>query len=265
MIKVGIRMKYQSSFLLAEINKKINKQGGIPTVLDNFILSELYSKDQSILFKKIINSKNLSSSRYEQVSKRMERIKASELSLLCRLYSQGKNEVYLWKGQPLFKNLYDKSIYELIIYEICPLTIIEFGATPTSLSWLKSVVNEYNYNTKVMGVNIKDFQIEENIDYLNIDANDIQNIKYKKLLDNLEHPLIIIEDCHVNTKGILELFSNLMRPGDYIIIEDSISKQKEINDWAINKMNFFVDTRYTDFFGINSVSAVNSIIKKMGD
>ncbi|MGX4670420.1 CmcI family methyltransferase [Cerasibacillus sp. JNUCC 74] len=258
-------MNKKQSSLKEKINKKIMRQGGIPTILDNFILNELYNGNKSTLLKKIITSDKLSAARYQPILERIEKTNGSELPFLSRLYSQGKNEVYRWKGQPLFKSIYDKAIYELLIYETCPSTIIEFGATETSLRWLKSVINQYQYKTRLIGINIVNINNKDELEYLNINANDIQDEKYNKFFINLEHPLIIIEDCHVNTKGILEFFSDLIHPGDYIIIEDSISKQKEIKQWAINRINFFVDTRYTDFFGINTVSATNSIITKVGD
>ncbi|MEV3160396.1 hypothetical protein ABNC97_20525 [Paenibacillus larvae] len=54
-----------------------------------------------------------------------------------------------------------------------------------------------------------------------------------------------------------------MVAGDYIIIEDSLTKQEDVGQWGSkNEQDFTVDTYYTDFFGINATSAVNTIITK---
>ena len=55
-----------------------------------------------------------------------------------------------------------------------------------------------------------------------------------------------------------------MQRGDYVDVEDSKKQQNSIGAFIMNDQNsFMTDTFYTDFFGRNSVSAKNSILKKV--
>ena len=38
---------------------------------------------------------------------------------------------------------------------------------------------------------------------------------------NVTHPLVLIDDVHINTPGILNYFHQFLKPGDYIIVEDT--------------------------------------------
>jgi hypothetical protein len=53
----------------------------------------------------------------------------------------------------------------------------------------------------------------------------------------------------------------ILENGDYLIIEDSMPKQDRIAE-AIAGRPYLVDSNYTDFFGINCTSAINSIFVK---
>jgi hypothetical protein len=52
--------------------------------------------------------------------------------------------------------------------------------------------------------------------------------------------------------------------GDYLVIEDSYTKQNRISEMIVGQ-RYLIDSKYTDFFGINCTSAVNSIFLKSGN
>ncbi len=56
----------------------------------------------------------------------------------------------------------------------------------------------------------------------------------------------------------------ILRAGDYLFVEDSLRKQTPIGE-AIASRPYSIDTKYTDFFGINCTSAMNSIFVKNDD
>ena len=82
----------------------------------------------------------------------------------------------------------------------------------------------------------------------------------------------MVEDAHVNLKGILEYFDRFTQPGDYICVEDTnpivpavagqgLIKELGYTAYGPQKLNdlksfligrsqrYLVDQRYTDFFG----------------
>ena len=71
---------------------------------------------------------------------------------------------------------------------------------------------------------------------------------------------LIIEDAHINVTEVLLSADSFLSKGDYLIVEDSAEKVKDIAyflDKAQNK--YLVDNYYVDFFGRNCCSAVDSI------
>lgn len=244
--------------------EKVSNQNGIPTILDNYILncskSYLQGEDNKLL-EKIIRSFELSKKRYVKLTDRLENMNAGELNHLTRLYSQGKKDVLKYKGEPLFKSVFDKAIYEMLIYELKPGTIIELGSTNASLNWLSNLIRDYKLETFLVGVDIN--KLKNNYaKTIKMDVNKIELLSEIINLKNLKRPLLVIEDCHINIPVVLKFFDQYLNKGDYLLIEDSFNKQSILKQWAYSTTNYFVDTKYTDYFGINTTSAINSIIMK---
>ncbi|NUK32089.1 cephalosporin hydroxylase [Parageobacillus sp. VR-IP] len=252
---------------LKNIEEKVsNKQQNIPTILDNYFLQQgqAYINQEDIdskLLESLIFSQTFNLRRLVPVYERVKKVKSTELNTIAKLYSQGKKEPFQWKGKPLFKSIYDMAVYQLLIYDLNPGTIIEIGATESSLNWFYDMTRLLSPKTQVYGFNIKNVN-SSNCKFIQGDARYIEYYFTEKVLGKLEHPLLIIEDCHVNTEGILTYFSHYMKYGDYIIIEDSLPKQSILESWSSNISEFYTDTYFTDYFGINTVSAINSIIIK---
>jgi cephalosporin hydroxylase len=51
----------------------------------------------------------------------------------------------------------------------------------------------------------------------------------------------------------------MMRSGDYLVVEDAVDKQAQIRDGL---SGLLIDTRYTDFFGVNVTSAWNGVLTR---
>ena len=83
----------------------------------------------------------------------------------------------------------------------------------------------------------------------------------------------MVEDAHVNLKGVLEYFDRFTQPGDYICVEDTNpivpgvvgqglikelgyvafgpQKLNELKSFLIGRsQRYLVNQRYTDFFGL---------------
>jgi cephalosporin hydroxylase len=73
---------------------------------------------------------------------------------------------------------------------------------------------------------------------------------------------VIIEDYHAADAETLIEAERILRPGDYLVIEDSLVKQDLIRQ-VLSRDSFQIDTQLTDFFGINCTSAVNGILRRV--
>ncbi|MCM3268657.1 CmcI family methyltransferase [Paenibacillus elgii] len=244
------------------------KQEGIPTFFDNLVVSEgemyLNKGNLSTPLRRVVNTISTSGKeRYASIKNRILNCQFSDLDGYSRICSQGTHNCFQWRGRPLFKSSQDMSIYTMLLNDLRPSTIIEIGSTSSSLSWWKDMVKILGIKTTILGVDrIKPFYEDRDIDFIQADVNKINDTLLIKenTFSKYSHPWLIIEDVHINTLGVLKLMSGLMCSGDYLVIEDSMSKQEDIKKWAEVRNNFVVDTYYTDFFGINATSAVNSII-----
>lgn len=248
-----------------------NTQKGITSFFDNVILqegtnylnSELTDFENPVLERSINTLTVSGTARFIGIQERIGKINFSDLDGYSRICSQGVKCVFQWGGNPLFKSVYDQAIYQMMINEIKPATIIEIGSTEASLNWLRDMCNINNVGAEIIGVDqIKPENLPIKSNFIQGDIKDIADILPFELLKNLPHPFLIIEDAHVHLEVILEHFDKSMLFNDYLVIEDSFVKQNIVLNFANNKENYYVDTYYTDFFGINSTTAANSILTK---
>lgn len=180
-----------------------------------------------------------------------------------RLMSQGLFQCMHWKGMPIFKTVYDFSLYSMMIWDIRPKSIIEIGSgTGASAIWMADLVKSYSLECMIYTIDISKPSIEyDGVCFMEGDANDIEAAFPESDLKTLPHPWLVIEDAHVNVIGVADHFGSEMRKGDYLVIEDTrSSKDKDVSDWyEKQKENFLVDTLYTDFFGRNATCSPDSI------
>jgi cephalosporin hydroxylase len=81
------------------------------------------------------------------------------------------------------------------------------------------------------------------------------------LLRSAPRPYLVIEDAHVNAHEVLLHIDEFLVKGDYLFIEDSLSKSGSLKRFlSARPQRYLVDTYYTDFFGRNATSAINSIL-----
>jgi cephalosporin hydroxylase len=110
------------------------------------------------------------------------------------------------------------------------------------------------------------------------------------MLRELPHPLVVIDDAHVNIAGVYRHFhEHALQEGDYLVIEDTIpwmpgsfgpadetgeaGDVEEWGDWKWHEiLRFFeehgrsyrVDRYYTDFFGLNATWNWNGFVRRSG-
>jgi len=242
-------------------NEKTNKiQNGIPTFFDNFVFHVLQNgyKDDGGVLRSIIESKKIRFSTFEDRIKKIKSLPEVPVDNYTYL-TQGVHSVYKWKGMDMFKSNVDLSVYSMMIDELKPDTIIEYGSgNGSSAIWLSDMCNIHNLNTKIISYDINKVNLNySKVEFKNIDLKDLELNK-----SDLVGRKIVIEDAHQHVHDVLVKTDLFLQSGDYLVIEDSECKQDIIfNFLNIAKNKYVVDNYYVDFFGINSGSTKNSIFK----
>lgn len=226
--------------------------------------------------------------RFEVFLERMMRSDLSRESI--QSISAGKNYMH-YLGVPMAKDPLDKAIYEMLMYEIQPKTIIELGAyTGASACWLADTMKHYGCETQVIAVDIdlslidEKFKDHPHVQFREGDCHKIETLFPVAELKELLHPVLLIDDAHVNLPTVYDYFHDqCLQTGDYLIIEDtnpaipgtfgmSTDGANDWGDWKHREIiEFFqrrgedyrVDTYYTDFFGYNGTWNWNGFIRRM--
>jgi cephalosporin hydroxylase len=136
---------------------------------------------------------------------------------------------YSYRGIPMLKNPLDVALYQLLFWQLKPRTVIEIGSyLGASALWFADLMRNCDVEGTVMSIDIKPPSAPEprsNVHFLAGDANALGCVLTPDVLAKLERPLIVIEDStHLaeTTLAVLEFFAPLLRPGEYIVIEDGI-------------------------------------------
>jgi cephalosporin hydroxylase len=187
------------------------------------------------------------------------------------VFDQGLNETVTWKEKVMLKSPNDLIILNMLIWELKPKSIIELGTgNGSSSEYMESILKSYNQECEILTFDI--INKEEKINSVkkyHANFNDLNTlITYSNMFKALNRPLLIIEDGHSNYFELIKLMASYCSKDDYIFIEDSgdtkdywgCSKQDIVK--YLSSINFLIDTKYTDFFGFNRTSCVNSILKK---
>lgn len=198
-----------------------------------------------------------------------------------------------WKGIILPKGVTEIAVYPMLLYELQPQTIIEIGAfNGGGAVWLTDCLELFGIEARVYSVDLDLSMLDEKakadsrINFIRGDCNDIRVAFPPELLSALPHPWLIIEDAHINLKGVLEHFhQNGLRSGDYLIVEDTnkvhwklwgdswddreemeqgAQKMDDLRSWLQDREEeYLVDTYYQDMYGYNGSKNWNSILKRV--
>ncbi len=198
----------------------------------------------------------------------------SDMQPLALILSQGYKRGLEWRGLPLGKTCYDICIYQQMIQDLQPRSVIELGTgLGASALFLADTCRSIGVPAKVVTLDRNADAVseqvfdDESIEFIAGDVKDISELLTVEKLTGLPHPWLIIEDCHVHLQGIIDHLFPLMAADDYLVIED-IGHQPgggRIIRKAIESLpakSLMVDTFYTDLFGRNATCSPDSIFRK---
>jgi cephalosporin hydroxylase len=182
--------------------------------------------------------------------------------------SQGVLTPLTWQNHTIFKTAYDLAAYPMLIHELKPATVIELGSgSGGSAVWLADISSSLRSRPRVISVDLRRPRISDgHVEFLQGDIYNIGALFSEGFSSTLCHPWLVIEDAHVNVSQVLSVFHELLAPGDYLIVEDSLSKRAELLNFILERSNlYWLDSYYLDLFGENSTCAIDSILVRRPD
>lgn len=197
-----------------------------------------------------------------------------------------------WKGIPMVKCCMDLIVYQQIMWEVKPQTIIELGtAYGGSALWMSDIMASYDIPFHIYTVDIDKSLCDQralaakNVTFLQGDCNKIEETFTEEFLNKLPHPWFIIEDAHINVVGVMRHFHKHLLKGDYLIIEDTNplapakliqgytapgfkgvgrAKLEQVKEFMQDHDDeYVVDAKMQDMFGRNGSWNMNSTFLKI--
>lgn len=182
---------------------------------------------------------------------------------------QGEQPPINWKGVLNMKDPFSLASYPLLIQELRPATIIELGAySGGSAFWLADMFEIHGIDGRIYSFDINMERIaakHPRVEFKWADSKNLQSFD-AEWLASLPHPWLVIEDAHQNLYNVLSFFGAMMRPGDYLVVEDTLyyPKYRTLKRFILDHHDqYLVDTRYVDLFGYNVTWHPNSYFKKV--
>jgi cephalosporin hydroxylase len=183
---------------------------------------------------------------------------------------QAKWSRFKWKGLTLMKDPMSLAIYLQLLQDLRPATIWEFGTYEGGTAlWMKDVLKSLGVSCDVHTFDINEEQCrlrkEDGIAFHRLDNRRIKEFvsNNRDLFEAAAPPLLVIEDSHENAEELLETVDEFLKPGDYLIVEDTLAEWKhEMLRGFLNGRAYQVDAHYCDFWGQNNSWIVNSILRK---
>jgi len=266
--------------LVESFRQKLQSQGNTPTFFDNMVRVALrQERDPGVpsatrreagqicdLFEQLLESKQNRFCSYAERMKQLCPLTGTKRSVLPNdlLMSQGTHSLVKWKQHDVFKTVYDFVIYWMIIDEIKPDVIVELGSGPGgSAIWFADMAAALGLKTHVYSYDIHKPDISHpNVTFIEYDLEGISSTNPLPFKARFTGTILVSEDAHVNVRNVLLEVDSFLSSGDYLIVEDSAVKQKDISEFlAATSKEYRVDRYYLDFFGVNGSSSIDSIFK----
>lgn len=192
---------------------------------------------------------------------------------------------YTYRGILMQKSPFDIALYTKLVWDIQPRTIIEIGTQAGgSALWFADLLGTQGNGGHVYTIDINvDKTKELQHPHVTFLQGDIMNLAYTfspEEIEKMPRPLLVVEDSAHDRKtstAALEYFEPLMRPGEYIVIEDGIVDHLPAVERLFNGGpsaaivaflekhggNWMIDRQLCDFFGYNVTWNTNGFLLKL--
>lgn len=240
---------------------------------------------------KLVDDLRAHPNRYQSIEQREDR---SDMSLeAVRTYFNGRYK-QLYRGVPIMKSPDDMAVFYQLLWYLQPATIIEIGTYSGGFTlWMSDNLRLLPNRCELYSMDIDLSNLHstvkqhkpENVHFLQGDSYNIEKTFTPEMMSQLKHPMVVIEDAHINVVPLLTYFHQFLQEGDYLVVEDGNPDMptvpgmglvyEEFVPWGPYKLNplrsflteykrwYSVDSFYTDFFGYNGTCNWHGIIRKM--
>ena len=201
--------------------------------------------------------------------------------------------IMVYRGLPILKDPNDLLVYHQLFWHLKPPTVVEIGSNSgASALWMADTLKLLDVECQIYSMDIDlsllDPQVKKlqppNLHFMHGDSNAIEKTFTPEMMSKMKHPVVVIEDAHVNIQPLLAYFHRFLKKGDYFVVEDCSpdipaaasmgnncefepngtemltelrSFLKEYKDW------YAVDSFFTDFFGYNATWHWHGFIRRM--
>ena len=188
---------------------------------------------------------------------------------------------HVYKGIDCYKCPMDLAIYQRLMWELKPRTVIEIGtAKGGSALWLADQLSIYgidSFEVHTYDIAPPPTWRDDRIRFHQGDAYELPARMSAEWVTARPRPLLVIEDsAHTSgvTTAVLEHFAPVMHSGEYIIIEDAIIHEMNVDDrydggprkalagFLAAHPEFVVDERWCNYYGPNVTWNVNGYLRR---
>jgi len=193
---------------------------------------------------------------------------------------------HTWKGIHFCKDPFDIALYQLLLWELQPKTIIEVGTKAGgSALWLRDQSRVLELDAPVISIDTDPSKLDSRarkalgIYFITADARDLASYsEVNNRVIHAPHPWLVIEDSDHNyetVKGSLAYFGPKLVKGDYLVVEDGVMEtfgnshqydggpNRAVEEFLKDNQNYEVDYRYTDYYGTNVTWAPNGWLRRV--
>jgi cephalosporin hydroxylase len=188
---------------------------------------------------------------------------------------------YEYKSIPMLKGPFDLALYSLLIGRVRPRTIIEIGTYKGgATTWLADQLMVHGIDGVVHSLDVipVDLAPSPRIALHRGSAREIDKTFPPDWIDALARPLLVIDDGDHNYHSImcvLRYFSDRMRPGEYLIVEDGSANdlglyrnldggpKRAIHEFLSGGAPFEIDRSYCDYYGRNMTWNVDGYLRRV--
>lgn len=191
---------------------------------------------------------------------------------------------YSYKGVPMLKNPFDLALYQLLVWEQKPRTVIEIGShAGGSALWFADLLRTYGIEGTVHSVDIqRPDQNFPGVRFYGGDGRRLGATLRPEMMAAFLRPILVIEDADhqpETTLAALRFFDPWLRRGEYIVVEDGNlddlfdpataanwngGPRRAIKEFLADRGDDYgIDQRFCDYYGQNVTWNVNGYLKKV--
>ncbi len=193
---------------------------------------------------------------------------------------------YTYKGVPTYKNPFDLALYQVLLWETKPRTLIEIGsAAGGSASFFADVLRSFEVDCRIHSIDLHPpaGRAPPGVTFHRGDARDLAAALTPELMAATPRPLLVVEDADHRTEttlAVLRFFDAWLEPGEYVVVEDGIVDDLFEADFVAGLgggprlalaqfmrergADYEIDTRLCDYFGTNLTWNVNGYLRRTG-